>query len=98
MRVYHIISKKDWSGEKDNRQFGETEIREYGFIHTSTTKGLQKIIKRYLDNENDYLILSIDIDEDLATYEDKDEQHLYPHFYSKIDRDCIADVIDLAQW
>lgn len=98
IRCYHIISKENWNDEKDNEKFGKYEIDKYGFIHSSTLKGLSKIIDRYLENEKDYLVLKLYVDEDMVKYEEKDIEHLYPHFYSLIDKKYIKSVIELANF
>lgn len=98
IKCYHVISKDHWNKEKDSNLFGQYELNNYGFIHSSTLKGLSKIIDRYLENEKDYLILKLYVDEDMVKYEDKDIEQLYPHFYSLIDKKYIKSVIELADF
>ncbi|MBQ3295629.1 MAG: DUF952 domain-containing protein [Erysipelotrichaceae bacterium] len=97
--IYHICLKSDWNKEKENRYFGEMEMQKYGFIHSSTIEGLNKIIRRF-DNKEDYVVLVIDekpID-GIIRYEDKDAEHLYPHFYELIDMKVIKETCDLSDF
>jgi len=94
--IYHICLKTDWEKEKENKCFGETEIQKYGFIHSSTKEGLQKIIKRF-ENTDEYIVLVIDEKpiEEIIRYEEKDANHLYPHFYELIDMKAIKETCSL---
>ena len=97
--IYHICLKTDWEKEKGNKRFGEIEIRKYGFIHSSTKEGLKKIIKRF-DNTDEHIVLVIDEKpmEEIIRYEEKDANHLYPHFYELIDMRTIKETCDLSDF
>lgn len=89
--IYHVCKKEVWEKEKRNSSFGEEELKNYGFIHSSVKKGLSKIISRFKETE-EYVVLTIDEEKirDLIFYEEKDSEHLYPHFREKIDRSLIV--------
>ena len=97
--IYHICTKQDWEKEKGDRFFGETEIKKFGFIHSSNMEGIRRIIGRF-DNVDDFVALSIDerMLEGKIRYEKKDADHLYPHFYEMIDREAIQEVSDLSDF
>lgn len=98
--IYHITRKEIYESEKNNLLFGKDEIERYGFIHSSNEIGLNRIIKRYLDNIDDYLVLCIDEKQllDQIVYEDKDTENLYPHFYKPIESKHIKEVISLNEF
>lgn len=94
--IFHVCRKTTWEEEKKNNCFGKEEMNTYGFIHTSTRQGLSKILSRFKEKE-DYVVLSIDetdLNEDIV-YEEKDKDHLYPHFYKLIPASSIREVFDL---
>ena len=83
--IFHVCRKTTWEEEKKNGFFGRQEMNDFGFIHSSTKKGLFKILSRFKETQ-DYVVLSIDetdLKEDIV-YEEKDKDHLYPHFYRLI--------------
>ena len=97
--IYHVCQKEVWEKEKGNPLFGESEMKDYGFIHSSTKTGLKKILKRFTDTDN-LLVLSIDETKirEKIVYEDKDKDHLYPHFYEKIPASAIVKTEPLNEY
>ncbi len=98
--IYHITSKDTWEQEKDHAGFGEAELARFGFIHSSTLKGLLKILDRYEDDPDAYLILMIDerpLKEQIR-YEEKDKDHLFPHFDNLIDSGLIQAILPLREY
>ena len=98
MKTYHIIKKDEYYKECNNKQFGKYEMDKYGFIHSSKLKGLSKIIKRYLENSQDYFVLTIIFSDDEVKYEDDDKEQLFPHFYNLIDFGQITYVTELDKF
>lgn len=96
--TYLVVKKEDWESERSNSKIGHFEMDKYGFIHSSTVIGLAAIIDRFLIDLDNELVLTINAYEDEVTYEDKDVDHLYPHFYHLIDLDQIVDVTPLAEF
>lgn len=97
--IYHVCRKEDFEKEKDDGLFGSAELGTYGFIHSSTKEGLKKILPRFEKTE-ELVVLYIDEDElkEKIRYEDKDQQHLYPHFYEPIDASSIKEIKTLNEW
>ncbi len=95
--IFHVCRKESWENEKDQTLFGQEEMDRYGFIHSSTRKGLERILGRF-ENKEDYVVLLIDEEsiKDKIVYEEKDRERLYPHFYEKIDTSCIKEVKELS--
>ena len=98
--IYHVIKKDVWDKEKDDKGFGTEEIKKFGFIHSSTEEGLKKIMKRFEDDMESYLLLCIDEEaiKDKIRYEEKDNDHLFPHFTELIDVTLIKDIITLKEY
>ena len=98
--IYHVCTIETWDQEKDNKKFGKSELKKYGFIHSSTKKGLERIINRFTDETEKYLVLCIDEEpiRDQIRYENKDPDHLFPHFAELIDRDHIKNVMSLKDF
>lgn len=98
--IYHVIDKKTWDKEKENNFFGQSEIKQYGFIHSSNLKGLYKIVNRFTAEIENYLVLIIDESQltDRIVYEEKDKEKIFPHFYELIDIKHIIEIITLAEF
>lgn len=98
--IYHITKKEVWEKEKGNDRFGQDELDRYGLIHSSTLEGILKIIGRYADDAASYLVLYIDEEaiRDQIRYEEKDPDHLFPHFYELIDIRHVKSVRPLDEY
>lgn len=96
--IYHICRKEDYLTEENKPFFGEREMKEYGFIHSSKKEGLDKILPRFMNDIDDYLILSIEEKglADRIVYEEKDVRQLYPHFYELIPSKLIVGIEELS--
>ncbi|MEE3426101.1 MAG: DUF952 domain-containing protein, partial [Erysipelotrichaceae bacterium] len=97
--IFHVCRKTTWEEEKKNDCFGKEEMNAYSFIHTSTKHGLSKILSRFKETQ-DYVVLSIDetdLKED-TVYEEKDKDHLYPHFYRLIPVSFVKEVCSLETY
>ena len=98
IKTYLVVDAPIWEKEKDNARIGLFETEKYGFIHSSTLPGLQKILDRFIPNLDTNLVLCINAPENTISWEDKDTEHLYPHFYDLIDKNNITAVIPLKDF
>ena len=98
IKTYLVVDAADWTAEKNNDKICLFEIQKYGFIHSSTLPGLKKIINRFIPNIDNKLVLCINAQKKDISWEDKDTEHLYPHFYGLINKEDIVAVTTLKDF
>ncbi len=94
--IYHVANELEFKNS-DTEYFPKAFQLE-GFIHLCTKEQLPGVIERYYPSIEGFILLKFSEDQigDRLKWEGKTE--LFPHFYSKIDKKLVLEVLDLKDF
>lgn len=90
--IYHIVEEQDWEAQANNAAYVHPSLELEGFIHCSTSKQVEKVLKRYFTGKTNLLKLVIDpskVGPDLK-YEEASDGDKYPHVFGPLNKDSIV--------
>ena len=95
--IIHCMKKENWEKEKDDEFICYEELEGEGFLHNSRPEHLWRILPRFEDKEEDYVLLCIDEDKvinELKYEYSKSLEREFPHIYGPLNTSAVIDVLD----
>lgn len=95
-KIYHLVSSDDWHNAKTQAEYKPRQFSHEGFIHCSYLHQLSSVANRFFLGQNNLLLLVIDcsnIKNDIIDENLEGGLELYPHLYSGLPINAVAEVI-----
>ncbi|GAB4036600.1 DUF952 domain-containing protein [Spirosoma jeollabukense] len=89
--IYHIVSATDWATQESQLDYEASSLQTEGFIHMSTKKQVDGVLRRYYQNVPDLLLLHVDVDKltQELRYERATNNELFPHLYGPLNKTAV---------
>lgn len=100
MKIFHIVSPKDWEEGTQEGVFRTTTLEKEGFIHCCKEDQIHFVQRNWFLSQNMLLLISIDTDKlDNPPVFEKSEanEDAFPHIYGPINLDAVVDIQPLNE-
>jgi len=95
MKIYHIITPRDWEESTDEGQLRTSTLEKEGFIHCCKENQIRFVVNNWFSGRDELLVITIDADklESPLVFENSEAgEESFPHVYGPINLDAVVDI------